>query len=80
MKGLRFGALLCLATLVLSAQELRDYEKKVTEFTLANGLHFIVLERHQLPVVSFQTYVMAGSAQDPAGRTGSREPAGPHGV
>jgi predicted Zn-dependent peptidase len=67
---LRFGVLLCLGALLLPAQELRDYEKKVTEFTLANGLHFIVLERHQVPVVSFDTYVNVGSAQDPAGQSG----------
>ena len=70
MNGLRFGTLLCMGALLLPAQELRDYERKVTEFTLANGLHFIVLERHQVPVVSFHTFVNAGSAQDPAGRTG----------
>jgi len=68
--GLRFGTLLCLGALLLPAQELRDYERKVTEFTLANGLHFILLERRQVPVVSFHTYVNAGSAQDPAGQTG----------
>lgn len=70
MIGLRFGTLLSLGALLLSAQELRDYERKVTEFTLANGLHFILLERHQVPVVSFHTYVNAGSAEDPAGKTG----------
>ncbi len=70
MNGLRFGTLLCLGVLLLPAQELRDYERKVSEFSLANGLHFIVLERHQVPVVSFHTYVNAGSALDPAGRTG----------
>jgi len=32
-------------TLLLRAQNLKEFEKKVTEFTLANGLHFIVLER-----------------------------------
>ena len=70
MIGLRFGTLFCLGALLLPAQELRDYERKVTEFTLTNGLHFILLERHQVPVVSFHTYVNAGSAQDPAGQTG----------
>lgn len=70
MIGFQFATLLCLGALVLPAQELRDYERKVTEFTLGNGLHFILLERHQVPVVSFHTYVNAGSAQDPAGRTG----------
>ena len=70
MIGFRFGTLLCLGALLLPAQELRDYERKVTEFTLTNGLHFILLERHQVPVVSFHTYVNAGSSRDPGGQTG----------
>ncbi|MCC7174318.1 MAG: insulinase family protein [Bryobacterales bacterium] len=57
-------------TLLLRAQNLKEFEKKVTEFTLANGLHFIVLERHDAPVVSFHTYVNAGSVDDPGGKTG----------
>jgi predicted Zn-dependent peptidase len=52
------------------AQSLADFEKKVTEFTLANGLHFIIVERHGAPVVSFHTYVNAGSVDDPKGETG----------
>jgi predicted Zn-dependent peptidase len=56
--------------MLVSAQELRDYERKVTEFTLSNGLHFILLERHQVPVVSFHTYVNAGAVEDPSGKTG----------
>jgi predicted Zn-dependent peptidase len=68
--GLRFGTLLCLGVLVLPAQQLRDAERKVTEFTLSNGMHFILLERHQVPVVSFHTLVNAGFAQDPAGQSG----------
>ena len=52
------------------AQSLADFEKKVTEFTLANGLHFLVVERHGAPVVSFHTYVNAGSVDDPNGQTG----------
>ena len=55
---------------LLSGQSLKDFEKKVTEFTLANGIHFIVVERHQAPVVSFHTYVNVGSVDDPGGRTG----------
>ena len=62
--------LLLLAPLLASAQNLKEFEKKVTEFTLANGLHFIILERHEAPVVSFNTYVKAGSLDDPAGQTG----------
>jgi predicted Zn-dependent peptidase len=68
--GLRFGTFLCLGTLFLPAQELADYERRVTEFTLSNGLHFILLERHQIPVVSFHTLVNVGSVQDPSGETG----------
>ena len=70
MRGLRLGTVLLLATLFLPAQNLKEFEKKVTEFTLPNGLHFIVAERHQAPVVSFHTYVHAGSVDDPGGETG----------
>jgi predicted Zn-dependent peptidase len=65
---------LCLALLaacvLLPAQDLKAFEKKVTEFTLPNGLHFIVAERHEAPVVSFHTYVNSGSVDDPSGQTG----------
>src|ERR1700735_5568858 len=54
----------------LPAQNLQEFAKRVTEFTLANGMHFIVLERHEAPVVSFHTYVNAGSVDDPKGRSG----------
>ena len=70
MISIRFGVLLTLGALLVPAQGLRDYEGKVTEFTLANGFHFLILERHQAPVISFHTYLNAGSAEDPAGRTG----------
>ncbi len=59
----------CLAS-QLHAQNLDEFAKRVTEFTLPNGLHFIVLERHEAPVVSFHTYVNAGSVDDPKSQTG----------
>ncbi len=62
--------LLALAQLPALAQDLPAFEKKVSEFSLPNGLHFIVAERHEAPVISFLTYVNAGSADDPAGSTG----------
>src|SRR6202166_1805430 len=62
--------LLSLCPLFLSAQSLQDFEKRITEFTLANGLHFIIFERHAAPVVSFHSYVNAGSVDDPSGETG----------
>jgi len=61
---------LLLFPLLVAAQNLEEFEKRVTEFTLPNGLHFLVLERHEAPVVSFQTYVDAGSVDDPGGKTG----------
>src|SRR5579872_4574894 len=65
---------LCLALMAavvsVGAQNLKEFEKKVTEFTLPNGLHFILAERHEAPVVSFHTYVNAGSVDDPSGATG----------
>jgi predicted Zn-dependent peptidase len=68
--GLRLCSTILLLRLILPAQNLKEFEKKVTEFTLPNGLHFIVAERHEAPVVSFHTYVNAGSVDDPSGRTG----------
>ncbi len=44
--------------------------KQLTEFTLDNGMKFIVLERHQAPVVSFVTYADVGGVDEPDGKTG----------
>ena len=80
MRGLDLCCLLLSAGLLVSAQDLQvlprkpqefqELQKKVGEFTLPNGLHFIVLERHESPVASFHTLVNVGSVQDPAGDTG----------
>jgi predicted Zn-dependent peptidase len=66
---MRFSPLLLLPGL-LAAQSLKDFEKKVTDFTLPNGLRFLIIERHDAPVLSFNTYVNAGSVDDPTGRSG----------
>ena len=66
----RFHLLALGLPLLASAQDLKEFEKKVTEFTLGNGMHFIVVERHEAPVVSFNTFVKVGSLNDPAGQTG----------
>ena len=70
MSGIRLCVVWLLGLVSLQAQVLKEFEKKVTEFTLPNGLHFILAERHEAPVVSFHTYVNAGSVDDPSGRTG----------
>ena len=43
---------------------------RVTEFQLDNGMKFIVMERHQAPVVSFVTYADVGGVDEPDGQTG----------
>lgn len=43
---------------------------QVTEFQLDNGMTFIVLERHEAPVVSFVTYANVGGVDEPVGKTG----------
>ena len=70
MKSCRLLVLVSLFPILLAAQSLQDFEKRITEFTLANGMHFIVFERHEAPVVSFHSYVNAGSVDDPSGETG----------
>ena len=62
----RLGCALIL-TASAYAQNLQEFEKKVTEFTLTNGLRFIIAERHEAPVVAFNATVNAGSVDDPAG-------------
>ena len=70
MRAVCLSASLLLGVHFAPAQTLKEFEKKVTEFTLPNGLHFIIAERHEAPVVSFHTYVNAGSVDDPSGATG----------
>ena len=44
--------------------------EQISEFTLDNGLKFIVLENHEAPVVSFVTYADVGGVDEPDGQTG----------
>lgn len=55
---------------VLLAQDLESFEENVTEFTLDNGLTFIVVERPVAPVVSFATHVDVGGVDNPKGNSG----------
>lgn len=65
-----FFALAAVLPAALLGQNLADIEKRVTEFKLANGITFVVYERHQAPIVSFCSRVNAGSADDPKGQAG----------
>lgn len=42
----------------------------VTEFTLDNGMKFIVLEQHEAPVVSMMLYANVGASNEEDGQTG----------
>lgn len=53
-----------------NAQNLEEFEDRVTEFTLDNGLKFIIIERPVAPVMSFVTFVDVGGANEPVGHTG----------
>jgi predicted Zn-dependent peptidase len=54
-----------------SAQaQFAELQSRIQEFTLANGMKFIILERHDSPVVSFYTHADVGSAQETLGITG----------
>jgi predicted Zn-dependent peptidase len=62
-------ALLVIAPAAMS-QDLAGFEKRLTKFTLGNGLTFLVLERHEAPVVSFHTYADVGAVDEVKGITG----------
>ncbi|MHC4187186.1 MAG: M16 family metallopeptidase [Planctomycetota bacterium] len=52
------------------AQDLSEFEKRMTEFSLDNDITFLVLERHEAPVVSFHTYADVGAVDEAKGMTG----------
>lgn len=54
----------------VKAQSLEAFEERVTEFTLDNGLHFIIIHRDVAPVASFVTHVNVGAVDEPVGQTG----------
>jgi len=54
----------------MPAQDFNQAMSRITDFSLTNGLHFVVMERHEVPAVAFQTYVRAGSVDDPSGQSG----------
>ncbi len=61
---------LLLGSIALWAQNLAEFEKRVASFTLANGMKFIVVERHDAPVVSMMTFADVGSVNETKGITG----------
>ncbi len=71
----RLLAVLTVLAVVLGAgsvlgQTYLDLENQVHEFTLDNGVRFLVLEKHDVPVFSFRTFINVGSANEVRGITG----------
>ena len=61
---------LVLSSFLGQAQTFGSIKSQVKVHTLANGMKFIVLERHDAPVVSFHVYADVGSANESYGITG----------
>ena len=68
--GLAAVVLAVLMAPAVLAQDLAEFEKDLTEFTLDNGLKFLVLERHDAPVVTCYTHVDVGAVDEVKGITG----------
>jgi len=72
--AVRIAALLAICLLLgavaAQAQSYLDLEDQIQEFTLDNGITFIVLEKHDVPVFSFRTWLSVGSANEVRGVTG----------
>lgn len=64
------GVGVMLLTSFVVGQSLEAIANKVKVKTLANGMKFIVLERHEAPVVYFHVYADVGSANESYGITG----------
>lgn len=62
--------LLLAASLPAAGQNLAEFEKSVTEHILPSGMRFIIVERHQVPVVSFFLYADVGSVDEDVGISG----------
>jgi predicted Zn-dependent peptidase len=63
-------AVLIASTAIARQDGFKEIQKQVTEFTLKNGLKFIILPRHDAPIVSFHTYVSIGSVNESRTITG----------
>ncbi len=61
---------LALFSPLASAQTFEAIKNQVKTHVLPNGMKFIVLERHDAPVVSFHVYADVGSANESYGITG----------
>lgn len=67
-----FSFCVCLlaSSVVWGQDGFKAVQKQVIEYKLKNGLKFLILPRHDAPVVSFNTYVDVGSVNEDRGITG----------
>lgn len=63
-------ASLALLPATLTGQNVQEFEQKVTETTLSNGLKVILVERHDAPVAAFVNWVDVGAVNEVPGITG----------
>jgi predicted Zn-dependent peptidase len=70
LAGLSILAFIVLCAPPAQSQDIAKLEDQVTEFTLDNGLRFIVVERRDAPVFTYFAQVKVGGVNEPMGRTG----------
>jgi predicted Zn-dependent peptidase len=70
LKLVLFLAIISILNLSLVAQTFDAIKSRVKVHTLKSGMKFIVLERHEAPVVTFHVYADVGSANESYGITG----------
>jgi predicted Zn-dependent peptidase len=63
-------AALWLSLPAANAQSLEEFENRVTEATLSNGIRVILVEKHDAPVASFVNHVDVGGVNEVPGITG----------
>ncbi len=59
--------LVLMSSLIFPAFDFSKIKDKISEFTLPNGLKFILLEDHSIPIASFITYVNVGASDERIG-------------
>ena len=69
-KGVWVLTLMAAAFAVAQAQDLKNFEQRITTKVLPNGLTLIICERPEAPVFSYSTFVDAGDVNDPSGESG----------
>lgn len=70
LKAIVFLAAILILNPLLFPQTFDAVKDKVKVHTLKNGMKFIVLERHEAPVVSFHVYADVGASNESYGITG----------